>query len=180
MSEYELYDLIAQKHAYTLNALVRQRRETLEIAVGDTGNILINGGVDDGFILLTENGDTFQHDGDVRLVLAYKLGAQKHRYIMDALARQKRQPFDSLAVTVRVGPATATATPLDPAFTDYGVGYPWGFQWAYAATVPVKAFSSTGYAPTVTATYDDLLINGGVDDGDYLLQEIGDRILVDI
>lgn len=170
-------DLTAPKHIYTLDAIARQRRETLDMPTGDIGYILINGGADDGDNLLTEDAELLTHDGSVLTVLTYKLSAHRHRYILDALKQTKIEPHDTGSVTVRqVPPATATVTPADPAFVDHGAGYPWGFEWAYWTSVPLKTFTATGYAPTTVVTFDDLLC----ENSDFLVQETGDNILVDI
>lgn len=156
--------LHAQKHQYTLNALQRQARELLDIPAGDIGNILM----EDGDDLLTELSEFLVHDGSVETVLTYKLSAHKHVYVLDALAQIPPDIVDSFAVTIRMpAPVEYTVTTFPPP----------AFGWAFATTVPTKALTVTGLAPTLIKTYDDLVTEAS----DYLVQEVsGDNILIDI
>ena len=83
--------LHAQPHQHTLDALQRQERETLDIPQGETGSILM----EDGDVLLTEASALLHHDGSPLTVLSYKLSAQKHVYVLDALVEKTElSPLD--------------------------------------------------------------------------------------
>ena len=155
--------LYAKKHTHTLHASQKLPRETLDIPLGDTGNILM----EDGDDLLSEDSEYLVHDGSVETMLAYKLSAKKHTYILHALLQTPDEAFDSFAVTIR-----------PPASVGYTVTTfaPPAFGWAFAMTVPVKALTLATFAPTIIKTTDQLVTEAS----DNLVQEDGDDLLVDI
>ena len=156
-------DLNAISHKHTMDAMQRFRIEVLDMPVGDEGDNIL---MEDGDDLLAENGDFLVSDGSVETNLTYKLGVQPHNYVLDALSQHPAAVPESFAQAFVPGKVALSVATYDVSF-----------GWAYATTVPVKALTVTGYAPTIVKTYDDLL----TENDEFFVQEVsGDRILIDV